>query len=110
MGVLAALVSMAIGLTLGAAAALVLAIAPRRLLTRPLLRGLLAALAAGVPLAGLFVVSLIGDGYSLASYPASIHVITWLVPLVVALVVAVYSGEIAGDRAVSRPSRPKGHG
>ncbi|MFE0513879.1 hypothetical protein [Streptomyces sp. NPDC058964] len=107
-GVVAALVSMAAGLVLGAATAFVLAVAPRRLITRPWPRGLLAALTAGVPLARLSQECLIGDGRSLASYPPSIHVISWAVPLVVALVMAAHSGEIAGGGAV--PGDPRGSG
>lgn len=98
-GVVAALASMAAGVVLGAGAALMLAVAPQRLLVRPVLRGTLAGLTAGLPLAALSVAFLSGDGYSLASYPPSIHVLTWTVPLVIALVVAAHSGEIAGARA-----------
>jgi hypothetical protein len=90
---------MAAGIVLGAGAALMLAAAPRRLLGRPVLRGTLAGLTAGLPLAALPVAFLSGDGYSLASYPPSIHVLVWTVPLVIALVVAAHSGEIAGARA-----------
>jgi hypothetical protein len=94
-GALAVLGSMAVGLALGTATGFVLAIAPRWLLTRPLLRGLLAALTAGLPLAVLSVAFLVGDGYSLASYPPSVHLLIWSVSLVVALVVAARSGDIA---------------
>lgn len=106
-GALAVLGSMAVGLALGTATGFVLAIAPRWLLTRPLLRGLLAALTAGLPLAVLSVAFLVGDGYSLASYPPSVHLLIWSVSLVVALVVAARSGDIAdgGYWAPVRSSR-----
>lgn len=94
-GAFAVLGSMAVGLALGTATGFTLAIAPRWLLTRPLLRGLLAALTAGLPLVLLSAAFLVGDGYSLASYPPSIQILTWSVSLVVALVVAARSGDIA---------------
>ncbi|MFF3938978.1 hypothetical protein [Streptomyces phaeofaciens] len=95
-GVVAVLGSMALGMALGAATGAVLAAAPRAVLERPSLRGLLAALTAGVPLTVLGVVALTGGEYTLASYPPSSHVVTWSVPLVVALVMAAHSGDIAG--------------
>lgn len=62
----------------------------------PPLRGLLAALTAGLPVAALSVAALTGDGYTLASYPPSIHFLTWSATLTIALVAAARSGEIAG--------------
>ncbi|MGV9252281.1 hypothetical protein [Streptomyces sp. NPDC003697] len=90
--------SLAFGVLLGATTGLALALAPGRLLKRPLLRGLLAALTAGTPVVLLAVAFLSGDGYSLSSFPLSTHVITWSVPLVTALVAAARSGDIAGCR------------
>ncbi|MEU9435872.1 hypothetical protein [Streptomyces sp. NPDC048252] len=95
-GALAVLGSMAVGVTLGTATGLALALAPRGLLTRPPLRGLLAALTAGLPVAALSVAALTGVGYTLASYPPSIHFLTWSATLTIALVAAARSGEIAG--------------
>ncbi|MER5200197.1 hypothetical protein ACWD3J_43295 [Streptomyces sp. NPDC002755] len=95
-GAFAVLGSMAVGITLGTATGLALALAPRGLLTRPPLRGLLAALTAGLPVAALSVAALTGDGYTLASYPPSIHFLTWSATLTIALVAAARSGEIAG--------------
>jgi len=92
----AALGSMALGVLLGTGTGLALAIAPRRLLARAPLRGLLAALTAGLPVAALHVALLTGDGYTLASYPLSTHLVDWAVILTVALVAAARSGEIAG--------------
>lgn len=91
-----ALGSMALGVALGTVTGLALAIAPRRLLARAPLRGLLAALTAGLPVAALYVALLTGGDYSLASYPLSTHVVDWSVILTVALVAAARSGEIAG--------------
>lgn len=93
---LAVLGSMAVGLTLGAATGLALAVAPRRLLARPPLRGLLAALTAGLPVAVLYVVLLTRCGYTLASHPLSTHLVGGAGILTVALVAAARSGEIAG--------------
>ncbi|MDX2681273.1 hypothetical protein [Streptomyces soliscabiei] len=95
-GGFAVLGSMAVGVTLGTATGLVLALAPRRLLTRAPLRGLLAALTAGLPPAALSAAFLTGDGYTLASYPPSIHLLTWSATLTIALVAAARSGDIAG--------------
>ncbi|TQJ53639.1 hypothetical protein OHU34_24620 [Streptomyces sp. NBC_00080] len=94
-GGLAVLGLMAVGVTVGTATGLALALAPRGLLTRPPLRGLLAALTAGLPVAALSVAALTGDGYTLASYPPSIHFLTWSATLTIALVAAARSGEIA---------------
>ncbi|WP_314222155.1 hypothetical protein [Streptomyces zaehneri] len=91
----AVLGSMAVGVTLGTVTGLALALAPRGLLTRVPLRGLLAALTAGLPVAALSVAALTGDGYALASYPPSIHVLTWSAILTIALVAAARSGDIA---------------
>ncbi|MFF1444685.1 hypothetical protein [Streptomyces sp. NPDC058295] len=95
-GAFAVLGSMAVGVTLGTATGLALALAPRGLLTRPPLRGLLAALTAGLPVAALFVAALTGGGYTLASYPPSIHFLAWSATLTIALVAAARSGDIAG--------------
>ncbi|GAB7109080.1 hypothetical protein JCM4814A_73940 [Streptomyces phaeofaciens JCM 4814] len=95
-GVVAALGSMALGVALGAATGAVLAAAPRAVLKRPPLRGLLAALTTGVPLTVLGVAALTEGEYTLASYPPSSHAVMWSVPLVVALVMAAHSGDIAG--------------
>ncbi|MGY4740601.1 hypothetical protein [Streptomyces sp. ATMOS53] len=92
----AVLGSMAVGLTLGTATGLTLALAPRRLLARPLLRGLLAGVTAALPVALLAIATLTGDGYTLASYPPSIHVLTWSATLTIALVAATRSGDITG--------------
>lgn len=94
-GAFAALGSMAAGLALGAAIGFVLAIAPRRLLTRSLARGLLAGVTAGLPVALLSTAFLTGDGYTLASYPPSIHLVMWSGSLAIALVAAARSGDIA---------------
>ncbi|MDQ0581543.1 hypothetical protein [Streptomyces rishiriensis] len=98
-GAVAVLGSMAVGVTLGTATGLALALAPGRLITRAPLRGLLAALTAGLPVAALSVVALTGDGYTLASYPPSIHFLTWSATLTIALVAAARSGDIAGHGA-----------
>ncbi|MET8166047.1 hypothetical protein ABZT34_17635 [Streptomyces sp. NPDC005329] len=98
-GACAVLGSMAVGVALGTATGLALALAPRGLLARPPLRGLLAALTAGLPVAALCVAALTGDGYTLASYPPSIHFLTWSGTLTIALVAAARSGDIAGCRA-----------
>ncbi|WP_406008474.1 hypothetical protein OG440_21845 [Streptomyces sp. NBC_00637] len=95
-GAFAVLGSMAVGVTLGTATGLALALAPHGLLTRAPLRGLLAALTAGLPVAVLAIVALTGDGYTLASYPPSIHFLTWSATLTIALVAAARSGDIAG--------------
>ncbi|MFD9316917.1 hypothetical protein ACFWDQ_04250 [Streptomyces sp. NPDC060053] len=95
-GAFAVLGSMAVGVTVGTATGLALALAPRRLLTRAPLRGLLAALTAGLPVAALSVAALTGDGYTLVSYPPSIHFLTWSATLTIALVAAARSGDIAG--------------
>jgi hypothetical protein len=95
-GGFAALGSMAVGVTLGTATGLTLALAPRRLLARPLLRGLLAGVTAALPVALLSATALTGDGYTLASYPPSIHVLTWSATLTIALVTAARSGDITG--------------
>lgn len=95
-GGLAVLGFMAAGVTVGTATGLALALAPRRLLTSAPLRGLLAALTAGLPVAALSVAALTGDGYTLASYPPSIHFLTWSATLTVASLAAARSGEIAG--------------
>ncbi|MFF6803442.1 hypothetical protein [Streptomyces sp. NPDC012616] len=95
-GVYAALGSMAVGVALGTATGLALAIAPRGLLVRAPLRGLLAALTAGLPVAVLHIAFLTGDGYTLASYPLSTHFVDWAIILTIALVAAARSGEIAG--------------
>ncbi|WP_327183501.1 hypothetical protein [Streptomyces sp. NBC_01334] len=95
-GTFAVLGSMAVGVTVGTATGLALALAPRGLLTRAPLRGLLAALTAGLPVAALSVAALTGDGYTLASYPPSIHFLTWSATLAIALVAAARSGDIAG--------------
>ncbi|MEU5281556.1 hypothetical protein AB0G87_34695 [Streptomyces asoensis] len=92
----AVLGGMAAGVFVGTATGLALALAPRWLLGRSSCRGLLAALVAGAPVAGLGVLSLTGDGYTLASYPPSIHVLVWTATSVVALVAAARSGDIAG--------------
>ncbi|SHI19943.1 hypothetical protein [Streptomyces sp. 3214.6] len=92
----AVLGSMAVGLTLGTATGLTLALAPRRLLARPLLRGLLAGITAALPVALVSIAALTGDGYTLASYPPSIHLLTWTATLTIAFVAAARSGEIAG--------------
>jgi hypothetical protein len=92
----AVLAAMTVGITLGAATGLALALAPRGLLTRPPLRGLLAALTAGLPVAALFVAALTGGGNTLASYPPSIHFLAWSATLTIALVAAARSGDIAG--------------
>lgn len=89
---------LAMGLLLGAATGLALALAPDRLLRRPPLRGLLAALTAGTPVVLLVVAALSWGGSSLSDTPLSIHVVAWSVPLVIALVVAARSGDIAGRR------------
>ncbi|MFH0177124.1 hypothetical protein ACIA6D_14660 [Streptomyces cacaoi] len=95
-GAFAVLGSMAVGITLGTATGLALALAPRRLLARAPLRALLAALTAGLPVAALALAALTGDGYTLASYPPSIHFLTWSATLTIALVAAARSGDIAG--------------
>ncbi|MFI5795209.1 hypothetical protein [Streptomyces sp. NPDC051677] len=95
----AVLISMAVGVTLGTATGIALALVPRRLLARPLLRGLLAGVTAGLPVALLSITALTGDGYSLASYPPSIHLLAWSATLTIALVAAARSGEIAEGRA-----------
>ncbi|AVV42199.1 hypothetical protein C6376_12925 [Streptomyces sp. P3] len=95
-GAYAALASMAVGVALGTATGLALAVAPRCLLARAPLRGLLAALTAGLPVAALHVAFLTTDGYTLASYPLSTHFVDWAVILTIALVAAARSGEIAG--------------
>jgi hypothetical protein len=92
----AVLGSMAVGLTLGTATGLTLALAPRRLLARPLLRGLLAGVTAALPVALLAVAALTGDGYTLADYPPSIHLLTWAATLTIAFVAAARSGDITG--------------
>jgi hypothetical protein len=94
--VYAVLGSMAVGLTLGMATGLTLALAPRRLLAHPLLRGLLAGIAAALPVALLSIAALTGDGYTLASYPPSIHFLTWTATLTIAFVAAARSGDITG--------------
>ncbi|MFI1032309.1 hypothetical protein [Streptomyces sp. NPDC020951] len=94
----AALACMTVCPALGAATGLVLAVAPRRLLAHPLPRGLLAALTMGLPLATLSLVLLRGDGYSLADYPPSTHLLFWSLPLAAALVTAAHSGEIASGK------------
>lgn len=88
--------SMAVGVTLGTATGLALALAPRRLLARPLPRGVLAGVSAALPVALLFVAALTGDGYTLASYPPSIHFLTGSATLTIALVAAARSGDIVG--------------
>ncbi|MDR6974886.1 hypothetical protein J2X68_001564 [Streptomyces sp. 3330] len=95
-GGLAVLSFMTLGVAVGTATGLALALAPRDLLTRPALRGLLAALTAGLPVAALSVAALTGDGYTLASYPPSIHFLTWAATLTIAAVAAARSGDIAG--------------
>lgn len=99
---LAVLGSLAVGLAVGTATGLALALAPRRLLARPVPRGMLAAVTAGLPLAVLSVVLLTGDGYTLASYPPSTHIVNGAVTLTIALVAAAHSGEIAGCDAEGR--------
>ncbi|WP_329410815.1 hypothetical protein OG802_14670 [Streptomyces sp. NBC_00704] len=96
---LAVLGSLTAGIAVGTATGLALALAPRRLLARPALRGLLAALTAGLPLAVLCVALLTEGGGTLASYPPSTHVVDGAVILTVALVAAAHSGEIAGPDA-----------
>lgn len=96
---LAVLGALAVGVGLGTLTGLALALAPRWLLVRPLLRASLAGLTAGLPLVWLLVAFLTGDGYSLASYPASTYVVDWSVILTIALVAAARSGEIAGPGA-----------
>ncbi|MFG2574438.1 hypothetical protein [Streptomyces sp. NPDC048481] len=96
---LAVLGSLTAGLAVGTATGLALALAPRWLLARPALRGLLAALTAGLPLAVLSVALLTAGGGTLASYPPSTHVVDGAVILTVALVAAAHSGEIAGQDA-----------
>ncbi|MFF1546924.1 hypothetical protein [Streptomyces sp. NPDC058291] len=98
----AVLGSLAVGVTVGTATGLALALAPRWLLARPLLRGLLAALTAGLPIAALLVVFLTPDGYTLASYPPSTHFVGAAVIVTIALVAAARSGEIAGHDADDR--------
>ncbi|WP_327315619.1 hypothetical protein [Streptomyces sp. NBC_01235] len=92
----AVLASMAVGVTVGTATGLALALAPRRLLACPLLRGLLAGVTAALPVALLSVATLTGDGYTLASYPPSIHLLNLSATLTIALVAAAHSGDIAG--------------
>ncbi|MER6787167.1 hypothetical protein ABT330_21545, partial [Streptomyces sp. NPDC000658] len=87
---------LAVGLAVGTATGVALALAPRRLLARPVPRGLLAACTAGLPLAALSVALLAGDGYTLASYPPSTNFVDGAVILTIALVAAARSGEIAG--------------
>jgi hypothetical protein len=91
--------SMAVGVALGTVTGLALAIVPRPVLARAPLRGLLAALTAGLPLAALYVAFLTGGDYTLTSYPLSTHVVDWTVILTVALVAAARSGEITGHGA-----------
>ncbi|MFE1927878.1 hypothetical protein ACFW91_35640 [Streptomyces asoensis] len=106
----AVLGGLAAGVTVGTATGLALALAPRWLLVRPSLRALLAALVAGAPVAGLGVLSLTGDGYTLASYPPSIHVVVWSATSVVALVAAARSEDIAGCGAADDPGPRTGTG
>ncbi|MDQ0993801.1 hypothetical protein QFZ74_005029 [Streptomyces sp. V3I7] len=98
--------SMAGGVVLGVLIGVVLAVAPCRVIARPVLRGLLAGAVTGVPLAALAVGLLTGDGYSLASYPRSVHVLTWSLILVVSLVAAALSADIAGTGRTSLPASP----
>ncbi|MDX3119565.1 hypothetical protein [Streptomyces scabiei] len=99
---LAVLGGLTVGLAVGTATGVALALAPRRLLARPVPRGLLAACTAGLPIAALSVVLLTGGGYTLASYPPSTHFVDGAVILTVALVAAARSGEIAGCDAEGR--------
>ncbi|MEV6395505.1 hypothetical protein AB0M39_12130 [Streptomyces sp. NPDC051907] len=67
LGALVVVASLAVGVALGALIGAVLAIAPRRLVARSSLRGLLAALTAGLPLATAAVALLTSGQDTLAS-------------------------------------------
>ncbi|MFD9392642.1 hypothetical protein ACFWBB_18580 [Streptomyces sp. NPDC060000] len=92
----AVLGSMAAGVTVGAATGLALAFAPRRLLANAPLRGLLAALIAALLTAALTVAALTAGCDILASTPPSDQLLVWSPTLVIALLAAARSGEIAG--------------
>ncbi|MFJ3231013.1 hypothetical protein [Streptomyces sp. NPDC086787] len=100
-GAAAVLVSMAVGLALGATAGLVLAVAPRRALVRGWARGLLAGSVAGVLLLAFVVTSLtVVCDWPLADYRPSTVALLCLAPLVAASVLAAHSGEILTGGAV----------
>ncbi|MET7655423.1 hypothetical protein [Streptomyces sp. NPDC005486] len=92
----AVLGSMAAGITVGTATGLALAFAPRRMLTNASLRGLLAALTAGLLTAALTGAALTACGDTLASIRPSDQLLVWSPALGMALLAAARSGEIAG--------------